>query len=82
MSDAYAEFARRYDLFHGEFGRHDPEQVSFFQALFAVHDVHEILDCACGTGKHLHMFQALGFQVTGSDISPSIAGAGTQESGG
>jgi ubiquinone/menaquinone biosynthesis C-methylase UbiE len=72
MSDAYAEFARCYDLFHKEFGRHDPEQVSFFQALFAVHDVQNILDCACGTGKHLHMFQALGFQVTGSDISPSM----------
>ena len=86
MTDAYAGFADRYDLFHGEFGRHDPEQVSFFQALFAVHEVEAILDCACGTGKHLHMFHSLGFQVTGSDLSPSmlaqarknLAGAGIE----
>ena len=29
-TDIYAGFAERYDLFHGEFGQHDPEQVSFF----------------------------------------------------
>ena len=86
MTDAYAGFAERYDHFHGEFGQHDPEQVSFFQALFAVHEADAILDCACGTGKHLHMFHSLGFQVTGSDISPSmlaqaqknLAGAGIE----
>ena len=70
--DLYAEFADRYDLFHGEFGQHDPEQVSFFQQLFGRYEVRTILDCACGTGQHLHLFHTLGCQVTGSDISPSM----------
>jgi ubiquinone/menaquinone biosynthesis C-methylase UbiE len=70
--DLYAGFADRYDLFHGEFGQHDPEQASFFQQLLAQHQVRTILDCACGTGQHLHLFHTLGYQVTGSDISPSM----------
>ena len=70
--DPYAGFAHRYDLFHGEFGRHDPEQASFFRQLFARHGTRAILDCACGTGQHLHLFHTLGCQVTGSDISPSM----------
>ncbi len=85
-ADLYAGFAERYDLFHGEFGQHDPEQVRFFQQLFARHGVRTILDCACGTGQHLHMFRSLGYEVTGSDISPSmlaqahknLAGAGIE----
>lgn len=85
-ADLYAGFAERYDLFHGEFGQHDPEQVRFFQQLFARHQVRSVLDCACGTGQHLHMFHTLGCEVTGSDISPSmlaqarknLAGAGIQ----
>ena len=70
--DLYAGFADRYDLFHGEYGQHDPEQVSFFRELFARHGARTILDCACGTGRHLHLFHTLGCQVTGSDISPSM----------
>ena len=84
--DAYAGFADRYDLFGGEFGQHDPEQASFFGQLFARHGARSILDCACGTGQHLHLFHTLGCQVTGSDISPSmldqarknLAGAGIE----
>ena len=70
--DIYAGFAERYDLFHGEFGQHDPEHLSFFRQLFARHQARTILDCACGTGQHLHLFHTLGYQVTGSDISPSM----------
>jgi ubiquinone/menaquinone biosynthesis C-methylase UbiE len=84
--DAYAGFADRYDLFHGEFGQHDPEQASFFQKLFARYGVRTILDCACGTGQHLHLFHNFGYEVTGSDTSPSmlaqarknLAGAGIE----
>lgn len=71
-ADLYAGFAERYDLFHGAFGQHDPEQVGFFQQLFTRHGVRTILDCACGTGQHLHMFHSLGYEVTGSDISPAM----------
>ena len=70
--DIYAGFAGRYDRFGGDFGQHDPEQASFFRQLFAHHGTRTILDCACGTGQHLHLFHTLGFQVTGSDISPAM----------
>ena len=70
--DIYAGFAGRYDRFGGDFGQHDPEQASFFRQLFARHGTRTILDCACGTGQHLHLFHTLGFQVTGSDISPAM----------
>ena len=70
--DLYAGFADRYDLFGGGFGQHDPEQAGFFRQLFARHGAHTILDCACGTGQHLHLFHTLGCRVTGSDISPSM----------
>jgi SAM-dependent methyltransferase len=84
--DLYAGFADRYDLFRGESGQHDPEQAGFFRQLFAQHGARTILDCACGTGQHLHLFHTLGCQVTGSDISPSmlaqarrnLAGAGIE----
>ncbi|MEJ2736186.1 MAG: class I SAM-dependent methyltransferase [Anaerolineae bacterium] len=70
--DPYAGFAERYDRFHGEFGQHNPAEVAFFAELFARHQVQTVLDCACGTGRHLHVFHLLGYQVTGSDLSPSM----------
>lgn len=70
--DPYAGFAERYDLFHGEFGQHNSEETGFFAELFARHQVQTVLDCACGTGQHLHLFHSLGYQVIGSDISPSM----------
>ena len=70
--DLYADFADQYDLFRGEFGQHDREEASFFWQLFARHGARTVLDCACGTGQHLHLFHTLSCEVTGSDISPSM----------
>jgi glycine/sarcosine N-methyltransferase len=70
--DPYAGFAERYDLFHGEFGQHNPAEIGFFAELFARHQVQTVLDCACGTGRHLHLLHLLGCQVSGSDLSPSM----------
>ena len=70
--DPYAGFAARYDLFAGGFGQHAPDEVRFFRQLFDHHYVRTILDCACGTGQHLHLLHALGLDVTGSDLSPSM----------
>lgn len=70
--DPYADFAGRYDLFDGEFGQHDAEEAGFFRRVFARYQVRSVLDCACGTGRHLPLFHALGLTVTGSDLSPSM----------
>ena len=70
--DPYADFAQRYDSFFGPFGEHDPKKAEFFRQLFSHHKVKSVLDCACGTGRDLHMFQSLGCEVHGSDISEAM----------
>ena len=70
--DPYEGFAERYDLSFGPFGEHDPLVVEFFRQLFAQNDIHTVLDCACGSGRHLPMFHSLGCKVFGSDISQSM----------
>jgi SAM-dependent methyltransferase len=70
--DAYAGFADRYDLFFGHFEAHSPQLSTFFKRVFDDNGVRRILDCACGTGRHLYLFHKLGFEVTGSDISPAM----------
>jgi len=70
--DPYERFAERYDLFFGSFDEHEPKKVDFFRELFKHHEVSSVLDCACGTGRDLHLLHSLGFDVFGSDISPSM----------
>ncbi len=70
--DQYAGFADRYDLFFEEFGRHSALVEEFFKDLFEEHGTATLLDCACGTGHYLALFQSLGMEVTGSDISPAM----------
>ena len=72
MQDPYEGFAGRYDLFYDQFGRPDVQEVEFFRQLFARQEVQRVLDCACGTGRHLYLFQSFGCQVIGSDLSPSM----------
>ncbi|OGO62239.1 MAG: hypothetical protein A2030_11575 [Chloroflexi bacterium RBG_19FT_COMBO_50_10] len=71
-ADTYKDFAERYDLSFGQFGEHDPQGVEFYRQLFAETDIHSVLDCACGTGRHLELFHSLGCEVTGSDISEAM----------
>jgi len=70
--DLYEDFAERYDLFQGGFGEHNPAAVNFFRQLFDELQVRSVLDCACGTGRDLHLFHSLDCDVLGSDISPSM----------
>jgi ubiquinone/menaquinone biosynthesis C-methylase UbiE len=70
--DLYADIATRYDLFHGEFGKHAPAVTEFFRSLFREHQVRSVLDCACGTGQHLPLFHSLQCEVVGSDISDAM----------
>jgi SAM-dependent methyltransferase len=70
--DPYDSFAERYDLFDGGFGTYPPALVDFYRELFARHKVRRVLDCACGTGKHLPLFHSLGCEVVGSDISEAM----------
>jgi ubiquinone/menaquinone biosynthesis C-methylase UbiE len=70
--DPYKNFADRYDLFFTRFGEHDRDETEFYRNLFTDHKVHKVLDCACGTGHDLVLFNALGCEVNGSDVSEAM----------
>jgi SAM-dependent methyltransferase len=44
----------------------------FYRALFERAGVRDVLDVACGTGRHAAMFHSWGCRVTGADISPGM----------
>jgi ubiquinone/menaquinone biosynthesis C-methylase UbiE len=70
--DLYEDFAERYDLSFGQLDQPDPLTVEFFRKLFTTHAVNTVLDCACGTARHLRLFHSLGCEVSGSDLSESM----------
>lgn len=70
--DLYAGFAGRYDLEPESLLKNDPLMIDFFGRVFSENRVQSVLDCACGTGRHLFLFQKLGYEVWGSDISEAM----------
>ncbi len=70
--DSYEGFAQRYDFSFGQFGTNDQQMVEFFRQLFAQNKVNTVLDCACGTGRHLPLFCSLSSRVIGSDVSEAM----------
>jgi len=72
--DLYETFAERYDLTGGKLDKTDSGEAAFFQKLIAQHNIHDVLDCACGTGWHLLLLHDLGCEVWGSDVSKAMLG--------
>ena len=70
--DLYEGFADRYDWFFSQFDDYHPDVKAFFHKVFTDHGVANVLDCACGTGRDLALFQSLGVDVHGSDSSSSM----------
>jgi len=66
--DQYSNIATRYDYMLIK----NPEREAFFKDIFEKYNVKSVLDCACGTGKDLVLFNSLGIKVAGSDISESM----------
>jgi ubiquinone/menaquinone biosynthesis C-methylase UbiE len=66
--DQYQNIAERYDYMLIK----NPERESFFKKIFEKSNIKSVLDCACGTGKDLVLFNSLRINVTGSDISESM----------
>jgi len=71
-TDLYESFAGRYDLSPGTLAENDPLMVEFFRKIFSENGAQTVLDCACGTGRHLLLFQKLGCKVWGSDASEAM----------
>ena len=66
--DLYQGFARRNYLFD----KPGPDVVEFFRSLFARNNVRTVLDCACGAGYELLIFDQIGCRAVGSDISDEM----------
>jgi glycine/sarcosine N-methyltransferase len=66
--DTYKNIAEYYDYML----KKNPQREAFFARVFQDNGVKTVLDCACGTGNDLVMFNSLGVKVTGSDLSDSM----------
>ena len=67
----YDALAADYDRFVNWDGRLAHE-LPFLGQLFAQHDVHHILDAACGTGHHAIALARQGHKVMGVDLSAAM----------
>jgi ubiquinone/menaquinone biosynthesis C-methylase UbiE len=67
----YEEFIEKYDKLISWESRFARES-KFYQKLFSENKVESILDCACGTGEHVIMFNKMGYIAQGSDLSPAM----------
>jgi ubiquinone/menaquinone biosynthesis C-methylase UbiE len=64
IDDPYKDLAERYDWMKLS----NPARDEFFRQLFANHNVATVLDCACGTGRDIILFDSFGCDVHGSDL--------------
>ena len=44
----------------------------FFQKVFQSVSARRVLDCACGTGRHVRVFARWGLEAVGTDLAPSM----------
>lgn len=66
--DPYKDLAEHYDWMNFD----SPDRDAFFRNLFEKNHVKNVLDCACGTGHDLILFNSFGCEVQGSDLSDSM----------
>ena len=66
----YSAFAQVYDKM-----MHDVDRdawIAYLDGFLKEHDVHTVMDCACGTGANAIRLYKLGYHVTGNDVSPEM----------
>jgi ubiquinone/menaquinone biosynthesis C-methylase UbiE len=66
----YDKFAAKFDVMVS--GKRFKTEIPFFEKIFKEHNVKSVLDCACGTGKHVIKFAELGYDAVGSDINEEM----------
>ncbi len=67
----YEDFIEKYDKLITWRNRAKREK-DFYKQLFVDNHVRSILDCACGTGQHVIMFNKMKYLAKGSDLSASM----------
>jgi len=75
MSSYAGRHAELYDLFYA--GKPYAEEAAFVHAClrkFALFPIRDILELACGTGRHAFQLEKLGYRMTATDYSPEMLG--------
>lgn len=67
----YGELTKKYDALAAWETRLETE-ITFLRKIFEKNNVETVLDCACGTGRHVIELTKAGFNVVGSDIDPHM----------
>jgi SAM-dependent methyltransferase len=77
-SEFYDGFADKYDVMVSDerYGKVLP----FFTRIFGKNHVRSVLDCSCGTGKHVLRLSKAGYEVVGSDFSKEMIRKARQNS--
>ncbi len=68
---AFDDFQPYYDLLV-DWEKRLAHEGPFFQRVFSSVSARRVLDCACGTGRHLGLFARWGMTVAGSDLAPAM----------
>ena len=73
MTNYAGRYAELYDLFYADKPYTDEAQfVSNCVQEFGLDSTHEILETACGTGRHALELEKLGYRITATDCSPDM----------
>jgi len=71
----YEQISRYYDYIFPA----SQDSLNFYKGLFKKHDVHSVLDVACGTGNYLVAFSQWGMDAMGVDLDPAMVAAAKQK---
>jgi ubiquinone/menaquinone biosynthesis C-methylase UbiE len=72
MQTLYNELAEYFDAIAAASAIDTQKEIAFLASVFSEHDVHSVLDIACGTGRHSVALAAAGYDVTGIDYSDKL----------
>jgi glycine/sarcosine/dimethylglycine N-methyltransferase len=71
MSNTFNDLAHVYDAMI-DWPKRLEHEGRFYRDLFEQNRVHNVVDVACGSGRHAAMFQSWGLQVEAADVSPAM----------
>jgi glycine/sarcosine N-methyltransferase len=75
----YGELGDRFDALFEDIERLSAIEAASLDAVLKQHDVHTVLDCACGTGIQAIGLAQIGYEVVASDISSRMVAVLTEK---
>ena len=74
MQTLYSQLGKYYDLLAAASSVDTAKEVAFLESVFNKHNIHWVLDVACGTGRHSVALAKDGYNVVGVDYSEELLG--------